>query len=71
MKENIDINHIKQSGYKISRSKSHRKGHSLERKVPIVSTCQHTEAEGTKESALKEISLNTGPREFTVRIEPT
>lgn len=29
MKENININHIRQSSYKLERSKSHRKGHSL------------------------------------------
>ena len=36
MKENMNINHIKQSSYKLDRSKSHRKDHSLERKVPII-----------------------------------
>lgn len=29
MKENVNINHIKQSSYKLDRSKSYRKDHSL------------------------------------------
>lgn len=53
MKENININHIRQSSYKLDRSKSHRKGHSLERKIPIVSA---QNAGNTKEKGvLREI----------------
>lgn len=55
MKENININHIRQSSYKLERSKSHRKGHSLERKVPIVPSQGENHKE---ESVLREISLD-------------
>lgn len=71
MKENISINHIRESSYKLERSKSHRKGHSLERKVPIIPSHSVGCPQGTvlREIKSEQNTMSIYPQEFTVRFE--